>query len=160
MKRINLIKVVVALMLGVLCVGGISAQTRNTERKSREEMRKEIDEFKRKFIAQEIELRDDQKKEFMDLYVQMDNERKKVFEQAKAAERNLKKNKSATDADYEAVSKLITEAKEKEAEIEKKYDVKFSKFLTCKQVYKIKSAEEKFRIKMQEMWHKKRQEKK
>ena len=50
----------------------------------------------------------------------------------------------------------MTEAKEKDAEIEKKYDAIFSEFLTSKQVYKMKDAEEKFRNKMHEMRHKRR----
>ncbi len=154
-NRLNA-KILLTLLLGIFSVAGLFAQPKGHEKKSREEMRKEIDEFKKKFIAQEIDLKDDQKKEFFELYTQMNNERMKVFEQTRALERKVKKNADASEADYKAVSKAITEAKEKDAEIEKKYDAKFSKFLTSKQIYKMKSAEEKFRNKMQEMWHKKR----
>ena len=50
-------------------------------------------------------------------------------------------------------------AKEKDAELSKKYDDKFSKFLSPKQLYKMKEAEESFRRKMQEMRRKKSKKK-
>ncbi len=54
----------------------------------------------------------------------------------------------------------MTDAKAKDAEISKRYDEKFSRLLTAKQVYKMKDAEEGFRRKMHEMRHKKAKGKK
>ncbi len=118
-NRLNA-KILLTLLLGIFSVAGLFAQPKGHEKKSREEMRKEIDEFKKKFIAQEIDLKDDQKKEFFELYTQMNNERMKVFEQTRALERKVKKNADASEADYKAVSKAITEAKEKDEENQKK----------------------------------------
>lgn len=143
-----------ALML-ILCVAGGYAQKQRDPNK-RETMRRELEEFKIKFIAQEIELKEDQKKQFFEVYNRMNDERIKIFEQTRALERKVRKDANATDADYEALSKAITEAKEKDAEIEKKYDAVFSTFLTSRQIFKIKSSEEKFRRKIHEMWHKKK----
>lgn len=129
------------------------------QQKDRENMRKEITEFKMKFIAQEIELKDDQQKQFFDLYAQMTAERMKLLKEKKALEKKLEKA-NATDEEYEEVVAALSVAKDKEAEIEKKYDEKFSKFLSSKQIFKMKAAEGKFNDKMHEMRHKKRGEKK
>lgn len=124
--------------------------------KKREEMRKELEEFKMKFIAQEMDLKESQQKQFFEVYGQMQDERIRLFEQTRALERKLKRNPDATEADYAAMSKAITEAKQKDAEIEEKYDAKFAMFLSGKQIFKMKDAEEKFRRKMHQMVHKKR----
>lgn len=86
----------------------------------------------------------------------MSDERMQVFEQTRRLERKVKKDPQATDEDYAAVSRAITEAKEKDAAIEKKYDAKFSTFMSSKQLFKMKAAEEKFRQKMNEMRHRRR----
>ena len=147
MRRIVKIVLLVLLVFGY----GVSAFSQERGGKSREEMRKEIEEFKIKFLAQEIELKDDQKAEFVDLYSKMSAERMKAFSKAMQLERKLRKSKDATEEEYAAASKAMNEARDKEAEITKKYSEKFSTFLTNKQLYKLKTAEEKFRRKMEEM---------
>ena len=117
-------------------------------------MRKEITEFKMKFLAQEMDLKEDQQKRFFDLYSQMSDEKARLFRETRQLEKKLDSN--ASEAEYEAVSKAITAAKEKEADIDRRYDAKFSEFLSSKQIFKMKSAEEKFRQKMHEMRHKKK----
>lgn len=116
-------------------------------------MRKEVQEFKLKFLAQEMELKEDQQKKFFDLYNRMTDEKIKVFKETKALEKKLSDTANASDAEYDEVSKAITAAKEKDAEIDKRYDEKFRQFLTPKQIFKMKAAEEKFRDKMHEMRH-------
>ena len=49
----------------------------------------------------------------------------------------------------------MNRAKAEDAAIEKSYDEKFSQFLSQKQIYKMKTAENEFRKKMQEMRNKK-----
>lgn len=141
-----------ALVAGV---GMVCAQD-NGKEKSKQEMIKEFKEFKMKFIAQEIDLKEDQQKQFFEVYDQMTQERRKIFEQTRKLERKVKKDKNAGEEDYAALSKAITEAKTKDAEIEKTYDAKFATFLSSKQIFKLKSAEEKFRKKVQEMRKKKK----
>ena len=103
-----------------------------------------------------MELKEDQQKKFFDLYNQMTDEKVKVFKETKALEKKLADSANASEAEYDAVSKAITAAKEKDAEIEKRYDEKFKQFLTSKQLFKMKGAEEKFRQKMHEMRHAKK----
>lgn len=140
------------MMVLLLGSSALMAQKKGADK---EAMRREVQEFKLKFLAQEMELKEDQQKKFFELYNQMDAEKVKVFKETRALEKKLNAAANASDAEYEAVSKAITEAKEKDAAIDKKYDEKFATFLTSKQIFKMKSAEEKFRAKMREMHHKK-----
>lgn len=145
MKKLTLL-----LLLIFAAVIPMSAQNKS---KDRQAMRKEIHEFKLKFLAQEMDLREDQQKKFFDLYNQMTEEKVKVFRETKALEKKLTDSANASDAEYEAVSNAITAAKEKDAEIDRRYDEKFSQFLTPRQMFQMKAAEEKFRDKMHEMRH-------
>lgn len=131
-----------------------SAFAQKNKDKSREEMRKELREFKIKFMAQEMDLKEDQQKQFIEVYGKMSDERMQLFEKTKRLEHKIKKEGDASEEEYAKVSKALTEAKEKDTEIEKRYDAEFSKFLSSKQIFLMKSAEEKFRQKMSEMRHK------
>ncbi len=74
MKKIFLIAFTLILGLG----SGMCAQGSNGK-KSRAEMKKEFKEFKMKFIAQEVDLQDDQQKQFFELYEQMSDEKDASF---------------------------------------------------------------------------------
>lgn len=150
-------KYIILLIASIFAILPADAQQRKG--KDHDTMFKEVQDFKLKFLAQEMELREDQQKKFFELYNQMSDEKGKLFRETKNLEKKLTDSKDASDSEYEAVSKAITAAKEKDAEIEKKYDEKFSQFLSAKQVFKMKEAEGKFRDKMREMRHKRRHEK-
>lgn len=151
-------KIVVLLIAAIMACGSVYAQ-KPGKGKNRAEMRKELREFKMKFIAQEMDLKEDQQKQFTEVYGRMHDERMKLFEQTRGLERKLKKEGEVSDEEYAQLNKSLTEAKEKDAEIEKRYDAEFSKFLNSKQIFKMKSAEEKFRQKMTEMRHKNKSKK-
>ena len=85
----------------------------------------------------------------------MSKEKRQVFREVRKAERELKHKKNPTEADYEAVSRLQTAAKEKDADIDRAYDAKFATFLSQRQIFKMKEAEDKFRARMNEMKQKK-----
>lgn len=148
-------KFTILLLILVSALVPAFAQKKDKDHKS---MHKEIMEFKIKFLAQEMELKADQQKKFSELYASMSKEKFAVFKEIRDLKDKL--SDKATDAEYEAYSKGLTEAKEKEAEIEKKYDAKFSEFLTQRQIFKMKEGEEKFREKMHEMRGKKQRGKK
>lgn len=143
-------KIVYMLIMTLLaCI--LPGYAQDKPKKSRAEMHKEMVEFKTKYIAQEMELTDEQKEKFAPLYEQMDRERWQLFRETRALEKKLKNDKTATDADYESVVKALNQAKEKGAQIEKNYNEKFQKFLTAKQVYKMKEAEDAFNQRMMKM---------
>lgn len=142
-------KYVLILAMSLFLIFPAIAQ--KSENKSKEDMRKELHEFKLKYLAQEMDLNDDQKKPFFDIYEQLVKERREVRKTFRHTQKKLKNSKNLSNADYEAINKDLTAAKEKETLIEKKYDEKFSKFLSAKQIFKMKEAEEKWRAKMKEM---------
>lgn len=126
--------------------------------KDREKMKKELREFKIKFLAQEMGLEENQKARFIEVYDEMQEKRFECMAPAWRLERQLKKNKEATEAEYEAATEAINKAKAADAAIEKSYDEKFATFLSQKQIFKMKQAENEFRKKVTEM-HRKKQKK-
>lgn len=159
--RNSTLRFAVMALVVLATVFSASAQKKDSKAK-REEMRKEMRDFKVKFIAQEIDLQESQSKRFVELYNQMSDEKDRLFHETRKMEKRIAGGE-ATDEEYAQASRVLTEAKEKDAEIEKKYDAKFSTFLSAKQIFKMKGAEEKFRRKIHEMHsrkHRKSQHKK
>ncbi len=138
----------------------LPAAAQSNAKKSREDMRREFKEFKIKFIAQEIDVTAEQMKDFTELYSQMEDERGKIFGTAHKMGKSIKAKKNASDTEYQKLNNLINEAKEKDAQISKEFDSKFSKILTSRQIVKMKDAEECFRRKMHEMRHNKKMKRK
>lgn len=151
MKRLILI------LTFILSLGLVVRAGEQTPPNGNHKMWKEIHEYKLKFLAQEIELKDSQKSEFIETYNALSEQKKKNFLELKALESKL--NDDSTDTQYKEITDKIASLKIKDAQLEKEYDEKFAKFLTAKQIYKMKQAEEKFRKKMREM-HQKRKHKK
>lgn len=147
------------LLLFLLIAVAVGAYAHPDGRKGPDEKKlKELRDYKIKYLAQEMELKDDQKAKFVEVYEKMSEERRRNFESMRSMERKLKDN--ASEAEYKELSAKISDCKIKDAQIEKEYDAKFAEFLTQKQIYKMKEAEEKFHRKMMDMHHKRKQEKK
>lgn len=144
-------KVYIFFLLVLTCVFIAPAQGRQEKRKNHEQMRREFLDFKMKFMAQEMDLKPEQQQKFFELYEKMEGERMQIFKETRSIEKKVKKNKDATDADYDALNKAMDEAREKNSKIDKKYEEQFATFLSSKQVYKMRNAEEKFRKKMRDM---------
>ncbi|MDE6532976.1 MAG: periplasmic heavy metal sensor [Muribaculaceae bacterium] len=146
-------KVFLIIILSVCGVMAVSAQGKDGM--DRKQMMKELQEFKMKFLAQEMELREDQQAKFFELYNEMSVKRRDCMRAAWRMERKVKKASDATEADYQAAAEAMNKAKSEDVAIEKSYDEKFSEFLSPKQIYKMKAAEQEFRNKMSEMRNKK-----
>lgn len=143
---------ILVLMVTALCFTmGAFAYSDKQKGKDPEKMWKELQEFKLKFLAQEMELKDEQKDRFIELYNEMSEKRRDVMMRAWNVERKVKKNTAATEDDYRDASQAMQKARDEDSAIEKSYDEKFSQFLSSKQIYKMKDAEQKFRQKMNEM---------
>lgn len=143
------------LLMMIIALSSVSfAQKKNNEGKN-----VEYKEYRMKVLAQEMDLKEDQRKKFFELYEQMWAEKIKLFKDTKALEKKLKDSSEVTDEEYKKASDAITNAKEKIAEIEKRYDEKFSQFLSQKQIYKMKSVEDKLNQRSREI-HNQRKAKK
>lgn len=152
MKR-NLFLLIIALFIAIPSF----AQKQSADK---EAMRKQFTEFKLKFLADEVGLKDDQRKQFEEVYSQMETERRAIFKRIKKIEKSIKDNKNATKEDYKKANNEKAAAKKEMFLLENKYDEKFATFLSSEQVYKLKEAEEKFTEKMRDCRNKKLSEKK
>lgn len=140
----------------LILLAAIIALPSFAQKPAKEDKRKEMMEFKLKFLADEMELNADQKKKFNELYTQMETERRGIFKKIKEAEKVISNNKNASEKDYEKAYTEIQKGKDEMAKIEKNYDAKFSKFLSKKQIFKLKEAENKFMEKIRECRDKKK----
>lgn len=146
------------LLLLILVMGCSVVASAQKHDKPDPKMFKEIQEYKVKYLAQEMDLKEDQTDKFVKLYQEMTEERHKNFSQMRRLEESLKDDSS--EQQYKEATEKIAEIKLKDAQLEKAYDAKFAKFLSAKQIYKMKEAEENFRRKMHDMRQKKCAEKK
>lgn len=111
-----------------------------------------------KYLAQEIELKDDQKARFDEVYDEFMQAKHANFKEIRRLEKSLKSD--ASEKDYKDVTEKIADLRIKDAEIDKEFDAKFATFLSQKQIYKMKVAEDKFRRKMMDMHRKRHSDKK
>ena len=144
------------LIVMLFLTAAVGAMAQDEDPVKREKMFREVQEFKMKYIAQEMDLSEVQKKKFFELYEEMNESKKECYKEAVVMDRRLKEDKNASDEEYQQVRTAFNEANSKWNEVEKEYDEKFSEFLTPKQMYKMKEAEENFRAKFDEMKHNRR----
>lgn len=121
---------------------------------------KEVQEFKMKYLAQEMELSEVQKKKFFELYEEMSRDKRECYKEAMQLKHRLKHDKDATEEDYKLASDAMNKANDEWAVKEKQYDEKFADFLTPKQIYKMKEAENNYRAKYEGMKHNRSKERK
>ena len=138
-------------ILAVLC--GCFLFSIQAKDKDKEKRFQQVQEFKMKYLAQEMELTEKQKKEFFQVYEEMSKEKRNCYKEAVSMERKVRGEAGATEEDYQKVREAMNKANAESAAIEKKYDEKLSEFLSEKQIYKMKEAEKEFRAKMEEMKH-------
>lgn len=141
---------ILTLLLMAFVIAAVPAWAQKNEKKGGHKFR-EMLEFKIKYLSQEMELKGDQQSKFVTLYTQMSNEIHEAMASAGKLKRKVEKDKNATDADYQRASQALSDAQAKVGQIEKKYQEKFKTFLSQKQLFKMKEAEEKYRAKLYEM---------
>lgn len=142
------------LLLLLLLITGYAAGSAQCCKGPDPKMWKEIQDFKLKFLSQEMELSKEQEQKFFDLYKEMSMKKKALFDEMRSIQNSLDNNKNAGDKDYEEASKKLDALRDADAALNKEYDKKFEKILTKRQMYKMKTAEDKFRHKMQQMRYK------
>ncbi|MCH5230555.1 MAG: hypothetical protein J1F43_02020 [Muribaculaceae bacterium] len=151
MRKLFLIVTLILTGLGVSL-----AQDKNPGK--REKMFREVQEFKMKYLAQEMDLSELQKKRFFELYEEMSEKKKEIFQEAINMDKALKHKKDASEADYQKVTEAYSKAQTEWSELEKQYNEQFAEFLTPKQIYKMREAESSFKAKLDEMKHNRRKD--
>lgn len=119
-----------------------------------EKWTKELQDFKLKYLAQEMKLKDDQKQRFVEVYSRLDNERAKLLKEEHDMRKRVEAKANPTDNELNAAIAKMSQSKIDEARLEQKYDAQFKAFLTPRQIFTMKKAEFKFKRKLFEMRHK------
>ena len=138
-------------MLAMLLMSVPAYADRKKKANSGDNRRKEMHDFKLRFLAQEMKLREDQQKQFITVYTQMTEEKEANMNQVRRAMVRVKKLDNPTDADYTAATDGMIRGHEQDLAIEKKYEERFKTFLSPKQIFSMKEAERKFREKLRGM---------
>lgn len=142
------------LLIIALLISGFNLLFADGDNQLKREKRfREVQEFRMKYLAQEMDLSEVQKKKFFELYQEMMESKKDCYQEYLVMNRKLKDSKDASEEDYEQVRNALNKANLNWTEIEQQYDEKFSEFLSQKQIYKMKEAENNFRAKFDEMKH-------
>ena len=121
------------MMLSLPCV----AQRKDSVKGNRAEWKKELQDFKYKYLAQEVELTEEQQEKFFELYVKMESELKTVDSDCKAAQKAVKAEGEHSDAEYEKALNALLNKRVMKGQIEKRYYDQFKTFLSVKQLYKL-----------------------
>lgn len=115
---------------------------------------KELQEFKIKYLIQEMDLSADKQAEFTKLYTAYDNERSTLFRDIFQRAKSMHQNQNPTDTEYMVAAESMATAKAREGALEQKYFNKLKTILTPKQLYNLKHAEQKFDRKLNEQRNK------
>ena len=109
----------------------------------------EVKNFKHSFLIKEVEMTDEQSKEFLPLYIEMEEKIYQANKDARILEKEISvSSQNVTDEDYEKAAKALSQVKTKEAEIENQYFDIFSTILSKKQLFLLKRAENRFAVEM------------
>lgn len=142
------------IILALFAITMIAVQAVAEPKEPTADMLKELQEFKIKYLIQEMELPTEKQAEFTKLYSQYENERASLFRELHQRNKSIRKNSSPTDTEYQVAAESMANARYREGELETKYFNKFKTMLSPKQLYLLKRSEQKFERKLGEMKHK------
>lgn len=135
-------KILFTLIALMLLPVAVSAQKPSD--RERKTWMKEMRQYKNEFLTRKLDLTEEQKAKFLPVYNRMESEVRTVNEQTMKMERDIRKNKEATDLEYEKLAEAQFELKAREAKIELKYLKEFKSILKPSQLVKLKKAERDF----------------
>lgn len=156
-------KVLSVLILFLLAFSAVSVQAQNQKqdnKKSHSQMRKELQEYKLKFLTDELGLQGGAKSQFAEAFNENFETQSKLFREKRQAKKTLQGKENPTENDYAEFQKVEKNVKAREQEADKQYRAKLDKILTPSQIFKLQQAEDKFRDKMQAMKAKRGEHKK
>ena len=104
----------------------------------------QIRKTKFEFFTKEVSLTKEQQNQLFPLYEEMERSIYKMNNEAEALMKKTAANSRATDTEFEAAATAAARTTQRQGEIELEYFNKFSKFLSKKQLFLLKQAENKF----------------
>lgn len=133
--------------MAVAALLAVSAQAQDRKRPSEADMtrfRNEMRTYKHDFLARELNLTQEQQRDFFVVYDEMEDALERVGRQTRDLEMQVREKKQASDVEIEAAARAIFEQRSAEGEIEKKYFDRLKQTLSPLQLLKLKEAERKF----------------
>lgn len=137
-------KNIAALLLCILLSGIQAFGAGPQDKAKRQQWYDNMIQTKIDYLAKKIDVTPEQKEKFEKTYKAMSNETNRLSRDTRSLERQVSKKSDATDLEYEKASEAIAEFKSKEGAIELKYYRQFKTFLTKKQLFQLKIAENKW----------------
>lgn len=120
------------------------AQPPQLDDEGRQRWMTEIRNYKHDFFTKELELSEDQQRDFFAEYDQMEDRINKLNSETRELEEKTIDNPDASDLELEATARALFEIKGEESKIELEYFEKFKNILQPKQLVLIKNTERKF----------------
>lgn len=108
----------------------------------------EIRPYKHDFMARELNLSGDNRREFFEVYDAMEDTLIQVNAETRALERSVINNPDATDTEIDAAITAIYSQKAREARIEEEYMRLLSQIVTPRQMLRLKATERRFNQKL------------
>lgn len=130
--------------IGLMLAFNSYAQPKGKGAPDRDKFYQQLRPYQHEFLTKELDLSKEQARMFFPIYDQMDEELQKIGNETRDLEKEVLKNKEASDTEIEAASQAIFAQKEKEGKIELEYYDKFKEILQPRQLLKLKSAERRF----------------
>lgn len=142
------LKSILLAIAAILTISSVSAQAKDNTKltpRERKAWNMEMRQVKSDYLAKRLELTDAQREEFVTLYNEMDEKLRKLNDETRAIQNDVKeKGKAVSDLEYEKAAETLFEQKGRENEIELEYFKKFKTILTPRQLFELKDAEQDF----------------
>ena len=123
------------------------------EKGGRAQWMTEMRQYKRSYLAKELDLSREQQNKFCPLYEEMEDQVAKVNDEARVMEKRVADIPNATDLEYEKATEAMYDAAVRSTQIEREYMEKFQQILTGKQLFRLKAAERQFNREMMKQHH-------
>lgn len=140
-------RILTALILCLLCVSGQAYAQNKSDKPTPEEwarFRTEVRNYKHDFLARELELTAEQKREFFPVYDEMDDEIERINADTRSLAGRVFADPNASDVAVEAAARAVYGQKKAEGEVEERYFDRFKQILTPRQLLKLRHAERQF----------------
>jgi len=138
---------IISFMLMLLTCGNVLAAGPKNKAQ-RKQWYENMIQTKIDFLSRQINLTPDQKDKFEKAYRSMSNETSRLAHDTRALERQIAKKADPSDLECEKAAEAIAEFKSKEGAIELQYFNHFKTFLTKKQLFQLKIAENRWMNKL------------
>lgn len=133
----------------------INAQNGNDAEKKQQRKEKfdQFCQFRRDYMMKQIELTEQEAKQFFPLYEELEGKKWKIDKEAREFARRVARSTTVvTDTEYEKAAQALLEKDEKMAQLDREYYDKFKVFLSNEKLFKFKNAQMKFPRAMMK-WH-------